>query len=183
MAWVKTPYGQLALFLLAFAESSFFPIPPDVFLIAMSVSVPMRAFRYAAICAVGSTLGGAFGYALGLWFMDIVGLQIIDFYGLSEKYALVGTLYQKYDIWAVGAAGFTPLPYKLFTIAAGAFKLDFLSFIITSFVSRSLRFFLIAAILWRFGAIMQDYIERYFNLFAILLTLMIVGGFVALRFL
>lgn len=141
MAWIAGPYGIWVLFVIAFVESSFFPIPPDVFLIAMCIAAPSRAFKYAVVCAMGSAAGGAFGYGLGFWFMDSVGQQIIAWYGLADKYLQVQELYRTYDIWAVGAAGFTPLPYKLFTITAGAFHLNFPTFVIVSLLSRSARFF------------------------------------------
>ena len=132
MTLISGRYGVWVLFVIAFVESSFFPIPPDVFLIAMCVAAPTRAFRFAAVCAVGSVAGGAFGYGLGLWFMDSVGQQIIAWYGLEHKYDTVQDYYRAYDVWAVAAAGFTPLPYKLFTITAGAFKLNFPTFVLVS---------------------------------------------------
>ena len=155
MTWIAGPYGGWALFVIAFIESSFFPLPPDVFLIAMCIAAPIRSFRYAAICAAGSVLGGAFGYGLGFWFMDSLGQQIISWYGLQDKYLTVQELYRDYDALAVGAAGFTPLPYKLFTITAGAFKLNFPTFMLVSLISRSARFFLVAAFIWKFGEPVQ----------------------------
>lgn len=183
MDWIAGPYGIFTLFIIAFVESSFFPIPPDVFLIAMCISAPTRAFKYAAVCAAGSVLGGAFGYGLGLWFMDSVGMQIIDWYGLDDKYHKVQELYRDYDVWAVGAAGFTPLPYKLFTITAGAFKLDFTTFLLASLVSRSARFLLVAAFIWKFGAPVKYYIDKYFNLITIAFMVLLVGGFVLIKYL
>jgi len=183
MDWIAGPYGIFTLFIIAFVESSFFPIPPDVFLIAMCISAPTRAFKYAAVCAAGSVLGGAFGYGLGLWFMDSVGTQIIDWYGLDDKYHKVQELYRDYDVWAVGAAGFTPLPYKLFTITAGAFKLDFTTFLLASLVSRSARFLLVAAFIWKFGAPVKYYIDKYFNLITIAFMVLLVGGFVLIKYL
>ena len=121
LLWVQSPSGVWALFFIAVAESSFFPIPPDVFLMVLCIAVPPKSFRYAAICAVGSVLGGMIGYGLGLGFMDTIGVKILQWYGLHDKYEVVQGLYRQYDALAVGAAGFTPLPYKLFTITAGAF--------------------------------------------------------------
>jgi len=181
MAWISGPYGIWALFAIAFVESSFFPIPPDVFLIAMCVAAPTRAFKYAAVCAAGSVAGGAFGYGLGFWFMDSVGQQIIAWYGLNDKYLRVQELYQQYDIWAVGAAGFTPLPYKLFTITAGAFELNFPTFVLVSFLSRSARFFLVATFIWKFGEPVQRYIDKYFNILSILFMILLVGGFLLIK--
>ncbi len=183
MEWLKTPYGVWVLFSVAVAESSFFPIPPDVFLMALCISSPKRSFRYGAICAVGSVIGGIIGYFLGLWFMDLVGARIIDIYGLSDKYELVQDLYRKYDAWAVGAAGFTPLPYKLFTITAGAFRIDFLTFVIVSVFARSARFFLVAGLIYHFGAPIRSFIERYLNLLSVLFLVLLVLGFIAIKYL
>ena len=183
LLWVQSPSGVWALFLLAVAESSFFPIPPDVFLMVLCIAAPKRSFRYAAICAVGSVLGGAIGYGLGLGFMDTLGVKILDWYGLQDKYVVVQDLYQRYDALAVGAAGFTPLPYKLFTITAGAFKINFVTFILMSIVSRSARFFLVAALIYKFGAPVRHFIERYFNLLSILFFILLIGGFLLIRFL
>jgi len=181
--WLQTPYGVWVLFLVAVAESSFFPIPPDVFLMALCIGSPKKSFRYAGICAVGSVLGGMFGYGLGFWFMDIAGSRIIELYGLADKYELVQELYQKYDAWAVGVAGFTPLPYKVFTITAGAFQINFPTFVAVSLVSRAARFFLVAALIYRFGAPIRTFIERYLNLLTIILLALLVTGFVLVKFL
>jgi membrane protein YqaA with SNARE-associated domain len=181
MTWIAGPYGSWALFAIAFIESSFFPLPPDVFLIAMCIAAPSRSFKYAAVCAVGSVLGGAFGYGLGFFFMESLGQQIISWYGLEDKYLTVQELYRTYDAWAVGAAGFTPLPYKLFTITAGAFKLNFPTFLIASLLSRSARFFLVAAFIWKFGAPVQRYIDRYFNILSVVFMVLLIGGFVLIK--
>ncbi len=183
MEWLQTPYGIWVLFAIAFVESSFFPIPPDVFLIALCIAVPKKSFKYAAMCAAGSVLGGAFGYGLGMWFMDGVGTPIMGFYGLSEKYLTVQSLYQEYDAWAVGAAGFTPLPYKLFTITAGAFHINFPTFMLASLVSRSARFFLVAVFIWKFGPPVKYFIDKYFNILSILFLVLLIGGFVLIKYL
>ena len=183
MAWIQTPSGTWFLFLLAMAESSFFPIPPDVFLMAMCIAVPRRAFRYAAICAVGSVLGGAIGYGLGLGFMDTVGVHILQWYGLAAKYEVAQNLYRQYDAWAVGAAAFTPLPYKLFTITAGAFKINFTTFMLVSALARSARFFLVAGLIYKFGAPIRAFIERYFNLLTIIFLVLLISGFAAIKWL
>ncbi len=182
MEWLQTPYGIWVLFAIAFVESSFFPIPPDVFLIALCIAVPKKSFKYAAVCAAGSVLGGAFGYGLGMWFMDGVGTPIMDFYGLSEKYLTVQSLYQEYDAWAVGAAGFTPLPYKLFTITAGAFHINFPTFMLASLVSRSARFFLVAVFIWKFGPPVKYFIDKYFNILSIVFLVLLVGGFALVKY-
>jgi len=181
LLWVQSPSGVWALFFLAIAESSFFPIPPDIFLMVLCISVPRRSFRYAAICAAGSVIGGAIGYGLGMGFMDTIGMKILAWYGLHDKYEVAQNLYQQYDALAVGAAGFTPLPYKLFTITAGAFKINFATFILVSLVARSARFFLVAAFIYKFGAPVRHFIERYFNLLSILFFILLVGGFLVVK--
>jgi membrane protein YqaA with SNARE-associated domain len=180
--WAETPYGGWALFLLAFSESSFFPIPPDVLLIALAVGKPEKSLKYAAICTAGSILGGAVGYIIGWQFMAGVGAKIVDFYGLTEKVAYIETLYNQYDAWAVGIAGFTPIPYKVFTISAGAFKINFLVFIVASVVSRAARFFIVGALIYAFGPTIQAFIDKYFNVLAVVFTLLLVAGFILIKF-
>jgi membrane protein YqaA with SNARE-associated domain len=181
LLWVQSPSGVWALFFIALAESSFFPIPPDIFLIILCIAIPNKSFRYAAICTVGSVVGGVIGYGLGLGFMDTIGVKILDWYGLQDKYEVVQNLYRQYDALALGAAGFTPLPYKLFTITAGAFKINFVTFILVSLLSRAARFFLVAAFIYKFGAPVRNFIERYFNLLSILFFILLVGGFLAVK--
>jgi membrane protein YqaA with SNARE-associated domain len=179
--WAKTPYGAWALFLLAFSESSFFPIPPDVLLIALAVAVPAKALHYALICSIGSILGGVFGYLLGWQFMATIGLKIIAFYGLNDNFAYIESLYRTYDAWAIGIAGFTPIPYKVFTISAGAFRINFGVFVLASLVSRSARFFLVGGLIYIFGPQIQNFIERYFNILAVAFTVLLIAGFVILH--
>lgn len=181
--WAETPYGSWALFLLALAESSFFPVPPDVLLIALAISIPARSFRYALICSIGSVIGGMIGYLIGYQFMDLVGMKIVEFYGFTSQYAAVGDLYDRYNAWAVGIAGFTPIPYKVFTISAGAFKIDFLVFLIASAISRAARFFLVGWLIYRFGSGIKIFIDRYFNILAIVFTVLLIGGFIAIKYL
>ena len=181
--WAETPYGSWALFLLALAESSFFPVPPDVLLIALAISIPARSFRYALICSAGSVIGGMIGYLIGYQFMDLIGMKIVEFYGFTSQYAAVGDLYDRYNAWAVGIAGFTPIPYKVFTISAGAFKIDFLVFLIASAISRAARFFLVGWLIYRFGPGIKLFIDRYFNILAIVFTVLLVGGFIAIKYL
>ena len=183
MEWIQTPAGIWVLFFIAVAESSFFPIPPDVFLIALCIGAPAKSFKYAAVCAVGSVLGGGLGYGIGYIFMDGIGQQILDLYGLQGKYAIVQDLYRQYDAWAVAAAGFTPLPYKLFTISAGAFKINFPTFMLVSLLARSARFFLVAGLIYKFGAPVQKLIDKYFNLLTILFLILLVAGFLLVKFL
>jgi membrane protein YqaA with SNARE-associated domain len=181
--WAETPYGSWALFLLAFSESSFFPIPPDVLLIALAVAVHRKALKYALICSIGSVLGGCFGYLIGWQFMTGLGDRIILFYGLAEKYEYIETLYKTYDAWAIGIAGFTPIPYKVFTISAGAFHINFAVFIIASVISRSARFFLVGGLIYIFGPKIQVFIDKYFNILAVAFVVLLIGGFILIKYL
>jgi membrane protein YqaA with SNARE-associated domain len=181
--WAATPYGTWALFLLAFAESSFFPIPPDVLLIALCVARPDKSLKYALVCSIGSIIGGCLGYLIGWQFMASVGSRIVNFYGLTDKVAYIESLYNTYDAWAVGIAGFTPIPYKVFTIAAGMFKINFTVFVLASMVSRSARFFLVGGLIYLFGPRIQRFIDRYFNLLAVTFTVLLVGSFVLIKYL
>ena len=181
--WAETPYGVWALFLLAFCESSFFPIPPDILLIALAVSIPKKSFRYALICSAGSVLGGCFGYLIGWQFMSGIGEHIINFYGLADKFEYIRTLYTRYDAWAIGIAGFTPIPYKVFTISAGAFNINFSVFVIASVISRSARFFLVGGLIYVFGPGIRTFIDRYFNILASAFVVLLVAGFVIIKYL
>jgi membrane protein YqaA with SNARE-associated domain len=181
--WADTPHGSWALFILAFAESSFFPVPPDVLLIALAVGRPSRSLRFALICSVGSVLGGALGYLIGWQFMAAIGERIVAFYGLGPKVADIGQLYNQYNAWAVGIAGFTPIPYKVFTIAAGMFKINFGIFMLASLVARSARFFLVGGLIFWFGPSIRNFIDRYFNVLAVAFTVLLVGSFVLIKYL
>jgi membrane protein YqaA with SNARE-associated domain len=180
--WADTPYGSWALALIAFCESSFFPVPPDPLLIALGVSAPKRALHFALICSLSSVLGGILGYYIGLYFMEIIGLPILNFYGYQalDKYHYVQQLYQQYDAWAVGIAGFTPIPYKVFTIAAGAFKINFGVFVLASLVSRSARFYLVAGLLYMFGEPIRAFIDKYFDFLSVLFIILLVLGFLVI---
>jgi membrane protein YqaA with SNARE-associated domain len=181
LTWADTPYGSWALFILAFSESSFFPIPPDVLLIALAVGKPKKALKFALICSVGSVLGGIVGYLIGWQFMAVVGHKIVAFYGLTEKVTYIASLYNQYDAWAVGIAGFTPIPYKVFTITAGAFRIHFLIFLLASAVSRSARFFLVGGLILMFGPRIQVFIDKYFNILAVAFTILLVASFFLLK--
>lgn len=181
--WAETPYGTWALFLLSFCESSFFPIPPDVLLIALAVGIPKKSFKYALICSVGSVLGGCLGYLIGWQFMAGIGEKIIALYGLTQKVEYIKDLYTNYDAWAIGIAGFTPIPYKVFTISAGAFNINFSVFIIASTISRSARFFLVGSFIYIFGPRIQTFIDKYFNILAVAFMVLLVAGFVIIKYL
>lgn len=188
--WAHTPYGTPALFLLALTESSVFPIPPDVLLIALAVSIPARAFKYAFICSLGSVLGGILGYAIGylLWYgsdgtFSAFARFFFDYIpGFTvQVFNLVQNKYNENAFLAVFTAGFTPIPYKVFTIAGGVCKINFFEFILASLVGRSLRFFLVAGIIWKFGEPITRWIDKYFNKLALLFTVLLIGGFVVVK--
>ncbi len=179
--WAETPYGTWALFVLAFCESSFFPVPPDLLLIALAISLPSKSFKYALVCSFGSLLGGIFGYFLGLMFMDSLGFPLLRFYHALDKFEYIQSLYQRYNAWIVGIAGFTPIPYKVFTIAAGACRTNLTVFIVASLISRSARFFLVGGLIYYFGPPVKVFIDKYFNVLVIIFTILFVAGFILLK--
>jgi len=180
--WANTPYGTPALFVLAVAESSFFPVPPDVLLIALALGVPRRAFRFALICAVGSVLGGIAGYGIGYFGYEAGGKPIIDFYHGQAVMAEVEALYNQYGFWGVLVAAVTPIPYKVFTISSGFFRFEFGLFMVASIIGRSFRFFLVAGLIWKFGPPIKSFIDRYFNALCIIFVILLIGGFVLLKY-
>ncbi|VFQ44098.1 YqaA family protein [Desulfoluna butyratoxydans] len=178
LSWSESPYGSWALFLIAFAESSFFPIPPDVLLVALAVGAHKKAFRFALICTAGSVLGGMLGYLIGWQFMAAIGDRIVALFGFADKFARVEHLYNTWDAWVVFIAGFTPIPYKVFTIAAGLFSINFPIFVLASAVGRAGRFCLVAGLIYLFGPTIKAFIDKYFNLVVTAFTVLLVGGFV-----
>ena len=187
IGWADTPFAVPALFLLAFAESSFFPIPPDVLLVAMCIGSVQKSYRYASWCAIGSVIGGAAGYAIGFYFWELDGVQqfFFDYIpGVSpESVERVSGLYDDWSFWIVFAAAFTPIPYKVITILAGVCAINFPMFLVGSAVGRSARFFLVAWLFRRFGPGIKDFIETRFALVTLLGTLLLVGGFAAVKLL
>jgi membrane protein YqaA with SNARE-associated domain len=179
--WAETPHGAVALFALAFAESSFFPIPPDVLLIALVLGARQRWARFALLCTAGSVVGGVAGYGIGAGLMETVGHPIIRLYQLEGYYQRVQELYAEYDYWVVFTAAFTPIPYKVFTIASGALDMNLTGFVCVSIVGRGARFFLVAGLLRLFGRPIRDFIEKYFDLLALLFLVLLVGGFAVLK--
>ena len=179
--WAETPYGAPALFLVAFAESSFLPIPPDVLLIALGLALPRKVFRYALICTAGSVLGGAFGYLLGWQFWELAK-GILFHYVNPESFDAVRKYFIQYEAWAVAIAGFTPIPYKVFTLTAGFLRADFKVFLVASALSRAARFFLISSLIYKFGPAIRTFIEKYFDILAVLFTVLLIGGFILLKY-
>lgn len=180
IGWAESPHSQWALFSIAFAESSFFPIPPDILLIALAVAIPAKAFRLALVTTVGSVAGGAFGYLIGHEFYGLLGDPIVRFYAAEDQYARISELYRRYDAFAVAVAGLTPIPYKVATVTAGFFDVDFGRFILASAASRSLRFFLIGWLIRRFGTQARAFIEKYFDVLTLIFLVLLVGGFLLL---
>lgn len=180
--WSETPYGPAALFLVAFVESSFFPIPPDVLLIALALGLPKRSFKFALMCTLGSVLGGMFGYFIGMTLFDIVGRKILELYGAMGRFEQVQDLYRQYGVWVVAIAGFTPIPYKVFTIASGVFSMNFPLFVVVSFFSRGARFFIVAGLIWKFGAPIKSFIDRYFNVLSVAFFIILILGFAIIKF-
>jgi membrane protein YqaA with SNARE-associated domain len=181
MDWVThfayTPYGEWALFGIAFAESSFFPIPPDVLLMALAVARPEGSLWFATICTAASVLGGIFGYWLG----NKGGRPLMHKLFSKEKIAVVERYYQKWDVWAVGAAGLTPLPYKVFTISAGVFNLSFPRFLLASVISRAARFYAVGILFWLYGKPIQAFIKEYFGILTLAFFVLLFGGFYVIK--
>jgi membrane protein YqaA with SNARE-associated domain len=182
--WAETPQALMALFLIAVAESSIFPIPPDVLLIAIVAARADLWVRAALLCTAGSVVGAAIGYAIGFGFMATLGQGIVDFYRAQDAWDRVVELYTgTWGIWFLAAAAFTPIPFKVATIAAGATGMAFGPFLAVCAIGRAGRFVLVAAILRVFGAPVRRTIERHFDLAAMLFLVLLVGGFLVLRML
>lgn len=162
---------------ISFAEASFFPIPPDVLLAPMCLAEPKKAFRYAFICTLASVAGALLGYAIGYFLFETIGQAILGFYGAEEKFAKFSGEFNEYGLVIVFLAGFTPLPFKVITIAAGATAMPLPVLILASAVSRAARFFLVAFLLWKWGEPMQRLIDRHFALLTALFGIALVGGF------
>lgn len=181
--YAKSPLGPWALFANSFAESSFFPIPPDLLQMALSFLKPKKSFSYAFISSIASTIGGILGYLIGLYLMEVVGFPVLRFYNLMDKFELVKKMYLEKDVLIVFTAAFTPIPYKLITITAGAVKLNIVNFVIASFVGRSTRFFGVATIIYFFGEKTRKFLEKYLNLLSIIFFLLLVLGFLVIKYL
>jgi len=188
--WADSKYGPLALFVLAFAESSFFPIPPDVLLIALALGARKKSFQFALICSIASIAGGLLGYSIGhyLWWDGVIYSAIAQFFfnnipGFTEDiFTSIQNQYSEYGFMIIFSAGFTPIPYKIFTISAGAFNISLPLFVIASAISRSARFFLVAGLIWKFGNPIKDFIDKYFNILSVIFTLFLIGGFILIKY-
>lgn len=185
LKWADTPWGGWALFLFAVAESSFFPIPPDILLIALCFGAVTKSFKYALICTVGSVLGAIIGFGIGYGLWDIAQDWFIPAIFSQEAFDAIGLQYEKWNFWVVFTAGFTPIPYKLITVSAGVFleASSIWMFILASVISRGMRFFLVAFLIWKFGKPIKKFIDKYFNLCAIAFTVLLIGSFLIIKYL
>jgi membrane protein YqaA with SNARE-associated domain len=191
LKWAETPYGPKALFVLAFSESIFFPIPPDIFLIALALGNMGKSFRFALNCTIGSVSGALAGYAIGHFAWITVSGEFTgfaDFFfnnvpGFSVSlFNSIKTLFNEWDFWVIFTAGFTPIPYKVFTVTSGVFDINLLMFFIASLVSRGARFFLVAYLIWKFGPGIRQFIEKYFNMLAIGFTSCLILVIVTIKY-
>ena len=178
IGWGDSPFAGLALFLVSFAESSFFPIPPDALLIVLGSANISFAFGFAAITTIGSILGALLGYYIGLK----GGRPLLDRMFDQRKIRFVERQYQQRDVWAVAIAGFTPIPYKVYAIGAGVFRLDLRRFMLASLAGRAGRFFLVAGLITVFGDALQTAIEQYLDILALAFVALLVAGFIVIRF-
>ncbi len=176
-------HALTALALVSFAESSVFPIPPDIIMIPMILAAPHRAWLIATVCTLASVVGGLAGYAIGALLYETVGQPIVAFYGYLDRYAEFQQRYEEWGAWIVAGAGVTPFPYKVITITSGVMNLDLLVFTVASVLSRGARFFLLAALLWKFGPPIRGFIERYLPWLATLFFILLFAGFVVARYL
>jgi len=174
-------YSSWILSIVSFSESSFFPIPPDVLLIPMIIAKRTKAWTYALICTLSSVLGGIAGYAIGFFLFNSIGILIIEFYHLSNSFNSFENYYKEYGILIVLGAGFTPFPFKFITIASGVFSLNIFLFILTAFVARGLRFYLLACLLFIFGEKIKILIDKYFNILVSLFFILLLGSFMLIK--
>jgi len=191
MSWSRHPHAHRYLAGISFAESSFFPIPPDAFLIALVIAARHKAFKFALWCSIASVVGGTLGYAIGhwLWWSDpntyspLATFFFSHIPGFDEPIFLkVKHLYDEWNFWVVFTAGFTPIPFKVITISAGAFKINFPVFLLASAIGRSARFFLVAYLLWYFGEPIKNFIEKYLNWLSIAFVVLLIGGFILIKY-
>jgi len=183
LSLAHSPYALWALACVSFIESSFFPIPPDLMMIPMIIATPHRAFRIAAVATVASVIGGMFGYAIGMFAFEAIGEPILASLGKAHAMEEFSTQFNDYGFWAVLIAGLTPFPYKVITIMSGWTAMPIGTFFVTSIIARALRFFIIAALLWKFGAPIRNFIEKRLGLMFTLFCVVLVGGFLFVRYL
>lgn len=184
LRWAEHPAGVWALAVLAFAESSFFPIPPDVLLIALAMGMPRKAFWFATVCTGASVLGGMFGYLIGSTFWHALDSYFYAYIPgfTEERFLKVQGWYEQWNFWIVFIAAFTPIPYKVITVSAGVFGINFPLFLVASAVGRAGRFYVVGGLIWKFGPPIKAFIDRYFNLLAVAFTILLIGGFVVIKY-
>ncbi len=191
LSWASKKTGQYALAFISFTESIFFPIPPDVLLIPLCIGNSKKIFKFASICTVGSILGASFGYFIGfsIWWDELgnfsfIALKFFEYIPSfnEEAFEAIKLLYDEYNFLIIFTAGFTPIPFKIFTISSGAFNLNFFMFILASSISRSARFFLLAILLKTFGETVTSFIDKYFNILSLLFTIILICGFLLIKF-
>ncbi len=178
LSLARSRHALLALALVAFAESSVFPIPPDLLMIPMVLATPSRAFTIAAVCLCASVAGGLCGYLIGYWLYDSIGRIVLEAYGLDRYFEKFSQRYNEWGAWTVLFAGITPFPYKVITILSGATMLSLPVFIVSSIIARGLRFFIVATLLWKFGVPIREFIERRLGLMFTLFAFLLLGGFI-----
>ncbi|MEZ5769361.1 MAG: YqaA family protein [Paracoccaceae bacterium] len=179
----ESKHALWALAFVAFVESSVFPIPPDILMIPMIIATPKRAFLIAGIALVASVLGGMLGYFIGWGAFESIGKPVLEFYGKDAYFEEFSTKYNEWGAWAVLIAGITPFPYKVITILSGVTGLNFVVFMVASIVARGFRFFLVAGLLWKFGAPIRDFIEKRLGLMFTIFMILLLGGFAAIKYL
>lgn len=177
------PNALMWLFAIAFIESSFFPIPPDIMIIPMVLACQKDAYKIAGTATIASVLGGCLGYAIGVFGYEVIAKPLLEFYDYMESFHEFENSYHKYGAWIVFIAGVTPIPYKLITIASGIVRLDFIIFTIASILARGLRFYIIAWLLKRYGEPMKTFIEKNLNLLSIIFVILLIGGFYIIKYL
>ncbi|MGE0652599.1 MAG: YqaA family protein [Alphaproteobacteria bacterium] len=182
MRLARHRHAQGWLALVSFAESSFFPIPPDVMLIPMTLADRARAWRIAFICTAASVLGGFAGYAIGALLFEAVGRPLLEFYGYSDQFQNFTRRYNEWGAWIVAFAALTPFPFKVITIASGVAGLDLIVFAVAATLARGARFYIEAALLWRFGAPIQGFIERNLGMLSTVFFILLIGGFVLVKY-
>ncbi len=183
LKWAEHQKSVYALSLLAMAESIFFPVPADVLLMVMGAAKPKKALSYGIICSLSSVLGGVFGYLIGYMAWQAVDGFFLTYVFSPELFQKVGMLYEENAFWSVFTAAFTPIPFKVFTVAAGVFEISFLPFLLAASLGRPLRFMIVSGLLYFFGASIKDFVDKYFNLVTIAFTVLLIGGFVFLKYL
>ena len=181
--WASRETALYWLFVVAFIESSFFPIPPDIMLIPMVLATPKKAWKIAGVATVASVLGGYFGYIIGVYFFDLIARPLLSFYGYLQQFETFQSYYHEWGAWIVFGAGITPFPYKVITIASGVVGLNIWVFGIASVIARGMRFFLVAWLLKKYGHSMKVFIEKNLGMLSVVFLILLLGGFAAIKFL